>query len=80
VQIETRVERCLFFGPCETRGSTDALDGWPLTATLGLGEAGQRSPMDVYVERDLPGWQITGFLRDAGSQKRRKFRPEPPWA
>jgi hypothetical protein len=24
------------------------------------------------------GLQITGFLRDAGSQKRRKFRPEPP--
>src|SRR6266404_2708206 len=26
------------------------------------------------------GWQTTGFLRDAGSHKRRKFLPQPPGA
>jgi hypothetical protein len=35
--------------------------------------------MDVYVERDLPRWQITGFLRAAGSHEAQKVLPGAGW-
>jgi hypothetical protein len=35
-----KVERCLFSGPCETGGTTHALDGWLRIANPGLSTAG----------------------------------------
>jgi hypothetical protein len=68
-----KVERCLFSGASKTRGPTHALGGQPWMVALGLGATGKCSPMDVYVERDLPGRQITGFPGDDGLKARKVF-------
>jgi hypothetical protein len=65
-------------GSVQNRGSTYALDGWPLTATLGLGDAGIAQPNFACDGLVCHDGKPSGLLREAGWRERGKCFPQPP--